>query len=61
MNFENSVKIVDEIIEKLSSGDIPLEDAIELYKAGTDELAKCRRLLEDAQNTVLKVTSAEEL
>ena len=34
MNFENSVKKVDEIISKLSAGDVPLDEAIELYKTG---------------------------
>ncbi|MBP1545113.1 MAG: exodeoxyribonuclease VII small subunit [Oscillospiraceae bacterium] len=61
MSFEKSVKRVDEIIEKLSSGDVPLEEAIELYKSGADELAKCRRLLEDAEKAVMTVKSAEEL
>lgn len=61
MSFEKSVKRVDEIIEKLSSGDVPLEEAIELYKNGADELAKCRRLLEDAEKAVMTVKSAEEL
>ena len=40
---------------------IPLEEAIELYKSGADELAKCRRLLEDAEKAVMTVKSAEEL
>ena len=61
MSFEKSVKRVDEIIEKLSSGDVPLEEAIELYKNGADELAKCRRILEDAEKAVMTVKSAEEL
>lgn len=61
MSFEKSVKRVDEIIEKLSSGDVPLEEAIELYKNGADELAKCRRLLEDAEKAVMTIKSAEEL
>ena len=61
MSFEKSVKRVDEIIETLSSGDVPLEEAIELYKNGADELAKCRRLLEDAEKAVMTVKSAEEL
>ena len=37
------------------------EKKIELYKSGADELAKCKKLLEDAEKTVMTVTSAEEL
>lgn len=61
MSFEQSMKNVDEIIGKLSSGDVPLEDALELYKSGADELAKCRKMLENAEKSVMKITSAEEL
>ncbi len=61
MNFEKSIGMVDEIIAKLSGGEVSLEEAISLYKEGADELAKCRRLLENAEKTVMKVTSAEEL
>ena len=61
MNFEQSVKKVDEIIGKLSEGDIPLEEAIELYKSGADELARCRKIIENAEKEVMKVTSSEEL
>ncbi|MBQ5332361.1 MAG: exodeoxyribonuclease VII small subunit [Oscillospiraceae bacterium] len=61
MSFEKSVERVDEIIGKLSEGDVPLEEAIELYKTGASELAKCRKLLEEAEKAVMTVTSAEEL
>lgn len=61
MNFENSVKKIDEIISKLSSGDVPLEEAIEMYKNGMDELSACRRMLDNAEKTVMKITSAEDM
>lgn len=61
MNFENSVKKIDEIIAKLSSGDIPLDEAIEIYKSGADELALCKKMLDNAEKTIMKVTSAEDL
>ena len=49
MNFENSVKKVDEIISKLSAGDVPLDEAIELYKTGAKELADCKKQLDEAE------------
>lgn len=61
MSFEKSVKHVDEIIGRLSEGDITLEEAVELYKSGADELAKCKKLLDEAEKSFMKVTSAEEL
>ncbi len=61
MSFEKSITSVDRIIDKLSSGDVPLEEAIELYKTAAGELAQCRKMLENAEKEVLKVTSAEDI
>ncbi len=61
MSFEESIKKIDEIIDKLSSGETSLEEAIELYKSGADRLAECRRQLEAAEKAVMKVTYSEEL
>lgn len=61
MNFEKSMQTVDEIITKLSSGDVPLEEAVELYRTGAKELADCKRLLENAEKSVMKITGSEEL
>lgn len=61
MNFEGSVKKIDEIINRLSSGDIPLEEAVEIYKTGADELAACRRMLDEAEKTAMKITWAEDI
>lgn len=61
MNFEKSIKKVEEIIGKLSEGEIPLEKAVELYKSGADELAACKKLLDSAEKTVMKISEPEEL
>ncbi|MCM1579617.1 MAG: exodeoxyribonuclease VII small subunit [Ruminococcus sp.] len=59
MNFENTLKSVDEIIAKLSEGDIPLEEAVEIYKKGAAQIEECRKMLEEAKGQALKVTVGE--
>ena len=59
MTFEQTLNRIDEIIKLLSDGDIPLEQAVELYKEGTQSIADCSKKLDDAQNEILKVTEAE--
>lgn len=49
MNFEKSLKRLEEIISKLESNEISLEESIEIYKEGTDLLGKCRGLLDSAE------------
>ncbi len=49
MNFEQSLKRLDEIIAKLENNEISLEASIEIYREGTDLVGKCRGLLDSAE------------
>lgn len=49
MNFEQSLKRLDEIIAMLESNEVSLEESIEIYREGADLLGKCRRLLDSAE------------
>ena len=57
MNFEQSIKRLDEIIGKLESNETSLEESIELYGEGTAILGSCRKQLESAE---LLVTVADD-
>ncbi|MGN0666336.1 MAG: exodeoxyribonuclease VII small subunit [Huintestinicola sp.] len=57
MSFETSVRKIDDIINKLSEGEIPLDEAIELYKQGADEIISCKKELDNAK---LKIVSAQD-
>lgn len=49
MNFEQSLKRLEEIIAKLENNEISLEESIEIYREGTDLAGKCRSLLDSAE------------
>jgi len=49
MNFEQSLKRLDEIIAKLENNEISLEESIEIYREGTDLAGRCRSLLDSAE------------
>ena len=57
MKFEESIKRLDEIIEKLENNETSLEEAIEIYREGAALLGNCRKQLEQAE---LLVTVADE-
>ena len=57
MKFEESIKRLDEIIEKLENNETSLEEAIEIYREGAALLGNCRKQLEQAE---LLVTVAED-
>lgn len=49
MNFEQSLKRLEEIIAKLENNEISLEESIEIYREGTALAGKCRSLLDNAE------------
>ena len=57
MKFEESIKRLDEIIEKLENNETSLEESIEIYREGAALLGNCRKQLEQAE---LLVTVAED-
>ena len=53
LNFESAMGRLQEIVERLESGEAPLEEAMALFEEGTKLSALCYNTLDRAQ---LKVT-----
>lgn len=49
MKYEEAMTQLDEIIGKLEQNDLPLDEAIELYKKGIDLSLGCQKQLEEAK------------
>ena len=47
--FEAGLKRLHEIVERLESGELPLEEGVALYKEGLAVARDCRRRLEQAK------------
>ena len=58
MNYEESVKKLEEIVSKLEEGNISFEESLKLYEEGTLLSEKCRKMLSDAK---LKITNINEV
>jgi exodeoxyribonuclease VII small subunit len=50
--FEESLKKLQEIVEKLEKGDLPLEEAMECFTDGIKLAQFCHAKLEEAENKV---------
>lgn len=55
-SFEASVARLDEIVQKMERGDVPLEDALKLFEEGTQLVASCTKLLDEAELKVTRLT-----
>ncbi|RDU65632.1 exodeoxyribonuclease VII small subunit [Helicobacter sp. MIT 14-3879] len=49
MDFEDKIKRIKEIINRLNSTEISLKDGIELYKEGITEINNAQKMLEEAK------------
>lgn len=52
MHFEKSIDKLNKIIEQLESGQLSLEETIELYKDGNMLISSCKKELETAKQTI---------
>ena len=59
-NFEAALAELDMLVEKMESGQLPLEDLLTAYQRGTELLKFCEGVLKDAEQKI-KVLDGGEL
>jgi exodeoxyribonuclease VII small subunit len=59
-SFEAALAELDQLVEKMESGQLPLEESLSAYQRGTELLKFCDRVLKDAEQKI-KVLDAGEL
>ena len=50
--FETSLQRLEQIVDELEKGNVPLEQALKLFEEGLELSTSCRRELEDAEGKV---------
>ncbi len=55
LSFEESLKELEDIVNKLERGDIPLDDAIEEFKKAMDLVKICNNKLNSAEEAIAKI------
>lgn len=59
LRFEEAMSNLETIVQKLESGEVPLEDAITLYKQGMELSAYCHGKLQDAEKQLISIIDNE--
>ncbi len=60
MKFEEAMKQLEETVTKLESGDVSLEEAMELFEKGVGLSKTCQKLLSEAQLKVTKLIAQSD-
>lgn len=59
-DFEKSLKELEEIVSRLESGDITLDESMALFERGMKLSGDCRKALETVKQKIITLTEAEK-
>ncbi|UCC92850.1 MAG: exodeoxyribonuclease VII small subunit [Thermoplasmata archaeon] len=57
MSYEDSLERLEEIVARLESGQLPLDESLELFEEGTRLTKVCQRRLTEAELRIEKLMS----
>jgi exodeoxyribonuclease VII small subunit len=60
MSFEKALEALEQIVDHLERGDVPLDESIRIYERGEALKAHCERLLKAAEDKVEKIRLSRE-
>jgi exodeoxyribonuclease VII small subunit len=58
--FEQAQRELEEIVQRLESGDVPLDEALRLWQRGEELYRFCRERLDSAQGKIEELASRAE-
>ena len=60
MNFEDALRALEDVVRKLESGEVPLDDSITLYERGEQLRKLCQARLDAAQARIERIVAAPD-
>jgi exodeoxyribonuclease VII small subunit len=60
MTFEVALRALEDVVRKLESGDVPLEESIGLYERGERLRGHCQARLDAAQARIEKIVAGPD-
>lgn len=60
LSFEDALRQLEEVVKKLESGEVPLDDSINLYERGEALRKHCQSRLDAAQARIEKIVAGAD-
>jgi exodeoxyribonuclease VII small subunit len=60
LSFEKAIGYLTDIVEKMESGQIPLQESISHYEQGMAIIGRCRKILADAEKKIEEIADGNK-
>lgn len=60
INFEDNLKILNQMSEQIRSGNLTLEESLKCYKDGMQSYKECMKMLDETKLEIEKVIGGDE-
>jgi exodeoxyribonuclease VII small subunit len=60
LKFEGAMEKLEEIVEKMGSEDLSLEDSIQMFQEGMELVSACNKKLDEAERKISIILKNEE-
>jgi exodeoxyribonuclease VII small subunit len=60
LSFEQAIKELTGIVEKIEQGEIPLQDSLQQYEKGMALIKHCRMILQKAEKRIEKISEEQK-
>jgi len=60
MSFEQALRELESVVRRLESGDVPLDESIDLYERGEQLRKACQSRLDAAQARIEKIVAGSD-
>ena len=60
MTFEDALKALEDVVRRLESGEVPLDESIDLYERGETLRKHCQARLDAAQARIEKIVAGPD-
>jgi exodeoxyribonuclease VII small subunit len=60
MTFEDALRALEAVVRRLESGDVPLDESIDLYERGEKLRSHCQARLDAAQARIEKIVQGSD-
>ena len=60
LNFEQALRELETVVRRLESGDVPLDESIDLYERGEQLRKACQSRLDSAQARIEKIVAGAD-